>query len=443
MPIVSAAQLVETLRRYQILEPSQLQEVVQQLQPRLEDAQALGRELRKRGWLTAYQYNLLLQGHGRNLMLGGYVLLEPLGAGGMGQVFKARHPKLGRYAALKVIRKDFLAHPDAVRRFQREVQAAAQLCHPHVVMAYDAGQSGSTHFYAMEFVDGIDLARLVKRGGPLPVAQACEFIRQAALGLQHAHERGMVHRDIKPSNLFLSAHGSVIKILDMGVARMHQSDKEEGSGPLTRHGLLVGTVDYIAPEQALDAHSADIRADLYSLGCTLYYLLAGHVPFPGGTATEKLWKHQTEEARPLEQSRPDVPPRVADIVRKLMAKEPAARYQSPAELANALADVALSADQRSHATAQEGRPAREEATIAHVDVSRMVDFANVPGSPGSPEPEDPFAGLALGVARDTLPALHSVRRSPPGADRRLVLFWGVSGALLLAGMAIVLFFLAR
>ena len=203
----------------------------------------------------------------------------------MGEVFKARHPKLGRVVALKLIRKERLDNPAAVRRFHREVQAAAQLEHPHIVRAYDADEAGDLHYFVMEYVEGTDLARLVKRDGPLTVDRACDYVRQAALGLQHAYERGMVHRDIKPANLLLTAKGDVVKVLDMGLARLDRPEKDAGaSSTLTQEGAVMGTPDYIAPEQARDSHTVDIRADLYSLGCTLYFLLAGRVPFPGGTS---------------------------------------------------------------------------------------------------------------------------------------------------------------
>src|SRR5262249_42521945 len=194
-----------------------------------------------------------------------------------------------------VIRRDRLKSPEAVQRFYQEVQAAAHLSHPNIVLAYDAGPAGTTHYLSMEFVDGHDLARVVKERGPLPVAQACDYIRQAALGLQHAHERGMVHRDIKPHNLLVAATPAeqraggpawgVVKILDMGLARLQQGLSEQERG-LTRTGAVIGTPDFLAPEQALNSRAADVRSDLYSLGCTFYYLLAGHAPFHAESLTQ-------------------------------------------------------------------------------------------------------------------------------------------------------------
>jgi serine/threonine-protein kinase len=339
MPSASAASLVDALRQLRLLEPAQLEELVRGMAGRFPEPKALAGELLRRGWLTPYQVNQLLQGRGSDLLLGSYVILERLGEGGMGQVFKARHQKMGRIVALKLIRKDRLTKPDAIRRFEREIRAAAQLSHPNVVTAHDAAQVGDTHFFVMEYVEGIDLAKLVKDTGPLPVEQACAYIRQAALGLEHAHEKGLVHRDIKPSNLLLAVKEGTVKVLDMGVARMLRSPETDDTASLTEDGLLVGTPDYEAPEQARQSNQVDIRADLYSLGCTLYFLLTGRPPFPGGTVGEKLVKHQLDEPEPVEKLNPEVTAPVARIARKLMAKRPEDRYQDPAELITALDEL--------------------------------------------------------------------------------------------------------
>jgi len=384
MSTASTASLVDALRQYRLLEPTHLVEVIASLQVRFFDPKTLAKELIQRDWLTPLQANLLLQGKGQELVLGAYILLAKLGEGGMGQVFKARQHTLGRIVALKLIRKERLADPSAVRRFQREIRAAAHLDHPHIVRAYDAADIDGSHVLIMEYVEGgCDLARLVKLKGPLPVAQACEFIRQALLGLQHAHERGLVHRDIKPPNLLLCADGKTVKILDMGLARVHTPGADgDKTSTMTQEGALMGTPDYIAPEQALSSHDVDIRADIYSLGCTFYYLLAGKVPFPGGSLMEKLLKHQTEEPRPLESIRPDVPPGVAAIVRRLMAKGPQDRFQTPAEVSGALADpesVARS-DTKSFSTSplnprQTAALVSREAVIQAVPLQEQVQTA--------------------------------------------------------------------
>jgi DNA-binding response OmpR family regulator len=285
------------------------------------------------------------------ITLGEYQILEELGRGGMGAVFKARHARMNRLVALKVIDKEYLANPDAVRRFYKEIEAASQLSHPNIVIAYDAGQVDDTHYFAMEYVPGIDLDRLVQQRGRLNIRKACDYIRQAALGLQHAHERGMVHRDIKPSNLIVTiadetavsnskpgaAAEATVKILDMGLARLGSGGSGEGQdGALTQEGKILGTADFMAPEQWRDARKVDIRSDLYSLGCTLYFLLTAQLPFPNAEPMEKMLKHCLDQPTPVEQLRPEVPEKVITVVRRLMAKKPEARYQAPRELAELL-----------------------------------------------------------------------------------------------------------
>src|SRR6516225_2707134 len=355
MAIDSVAAFLEVLRQNQLLEPGQLNEFLPEAR-RFSDPRSVAQALMKKSWLTPYQVNQIFQGQGNSLVLGQYRLLERVGEGGMGQVFKARHQAMGRIVALKVIRKDRLENERAVKRFRREIQMAGQLQHPNVVLAFDADHVGGTHFFAMEYVDGTDLARLVKQGGPLPVATACDHIRQAALGLQHAHERGLVHRDIKPGNLLLSkGEGSIngrptpvkgkrtgggstkplIKILDMGLARL-EDFADEATASISRDGTVMGTPDYMAPEQAKDSHNVDWRGDIYSLGCTFYYLLTGQVPFPGGSNIEKLLKHQMDTPRPIEQLRPDLPAKVRSILNGMLAKRKEDRIQTAGEVASLL-----------------------------------------------------------------------------------------------------------
>jgi WD40 repeat protein len=280
-----------------------------------------------------------------------YRVVGLLGAGGMGAVYRAEHLVMARPVALKVMNPGLLDNPATAERFRREAQAAARLAHPNIVQAYDAEQAGDSHFLVMEYVEGVSLARLAAEKGPLPVREACDYARQAALGLQHAHERGMVHRDIKPHNLMLTPAGQV-KILDFGLARfaLESTAAEAGgqaaappdaaAGLLTQVGLVMGTPDFIAPEQATDAHTADIRADIYSLGCTLYYLLAGDVPFPEKTVMDKLVAHASRPPRPLAEVRRDVPAGLVRVVERMTAKDPARRYQTPAEVAAALTPFA-------------------------------------------------------------------------------------------------------
>jgi hypothetical protein len=275
-----------------------------------------------------------------------YQVLELLGSGGMGAVYKATHRLMQRTVALKVINKDLVANPATVERFHREVQAAARLHHPHIVTAHDAEQAGDVHFLVMEYVQGTDLHKRIARGGPLPIAEACAYVRQAALGLQHAMDNGMVHRDIKPQNLILTPDGQV-KILDFGLAALNREipPAENSSaalaedtmpGRLTLAGAVMGTPDYMAPEQARDAHAADIRADIYSLGCTLYCLLTGEVPFPGGTYIDKIIAHAERSPRPVREFRKDVPKGLVRLLNRMLDKDPVKRPRSPAEVADAL-----------------------------------------------------------------------------------------------------------
>lgn len=355
---VSLREFLKHLTQLELLTADQSRQLAS-LQQRFPAAEALGRELERRGWLTSYQLEQLLVHDGKGLVLGPYVLLCALGEGGMGQVFKAWHRRLGRTVALKLIRKERLGNPEAVRRFFREIRAVSQVSHPNIVHAFDADEVGGTHFYAMEYVEGSDLAAVVRGRGPLPVAEACAYVRQTALGLQHAHERGLVHRDIKPHNLLLThAHAiatigehspggqdgsyGMVKILDLGLARWEAAAKDE-STTMTREGIVMGTPDYIAPEQARSSGKVDVRADLYSLGCTFYFLLTGQPPFPGGSLTEKLLQHQLEHPTRVDAMRPEVPPGVARIVHKLLAKKPEQRFQTPLELAETLANADLTA----------------------------------------------------------------------------------------------------
>ena len=266
-----------------------------------------------------------------------YEILRELGQGGMGTVFLARNTLMGRTEVLKVVSGHLVNRRGIIDRFLGEIRNAAKLHHPNIVAAYTAHQLGESLVLAMEYVEGLDLSRLVKAKGPLPVANSCTYVHQAALGLQHAHEHGMVHRDIKPSNLMLAKQGNrgVVKVLDFGLAKVTSEGAVDAG--LTHEGQMLGTPDYIAPEQISNARRADIRADIYSLGCTLYYLLAGKPPFRGDSLYDILQAHHSMDARPLNLVRPEVSVELAALVAKMMAKEPERRFQTPKELAQALA----------------------------------------------------------------------------------------------------------
>ncbi|MBL8798046.1 MAG: protein kinase [Planctomycetia bacterium] len=282
------------------------------------------------GLLTKFQAEQLLLGKSRGFNLGPYKILERLGTGGMALVYLCENPENRGLFALKVLPTSRAQDEEFLKRFLRESRVTAALDHPNIVKTFDVGHDGKVHFIVMEYIAGAPLHQIVHKFGPLAVERACDYVRQAALGLQHAHENGLVHRDIKPANLILDRSGTV-KILDMGLARIF-SDAEE---VLTR-GVL-GTPDYVAPEQSRDSHNVDIRADIYSLGCTFYYLLGGYPPFPEGTVAQKLQWHQARQPKPLRALRPEVPEDLARLVQQLMAKEPDQRPQTPAAIAAALA----------------------------------------------------------------------------------------------------------
>ena len=287
-----------------------------------------------------------------------YEVFGLIGRGGMGNVFQARHRMMNRTVALKVIKGEFVRRPESVDRFQREITAAAQLAHPNIVTAYDAEQAEDVHYLVMEHVDGVDLARMVLQRGQLPIDEACEYARQAAVGLQHAHERGMVHRDIKPHNLMVTEDGTV-KILDFGLASLAPAaapqdvDVDEHS-ELTAAGSIMGTPDFISPEQAKDARSADIRSDLYSLGSTLYFLLSGRPPFHEGSVMTRLRGHASGTPAALETLRHDLPEQLIATVARMMAKNPSERFQTPAEVAEALAPFLRSGPRQQNSRPKSG-----------------------------------------------------------------------------------------
>jgi WD40 repeat protein/serine/threonine protein kinase len=348
----------ELLRTGNLLSIDELAEVLRDVAPaEFHEAKEFARWLVERKWITRWQAQRLLTGN-NSFLLGKYLLLERLGAGGMGTVFKAREQKgLGRVLALKVMSDTLLGDEQAVARFHREIRSAAALVHPHIVATFDADSVAGKHFLVMEYVDGENLQALAKRRGKLPLAEACEYIRQAALGLAHAHDHGMIHRDIKPANLLVSASPlskggpggvapptpdspttPIVKILDFGLARL--ANETHGDTALTQTGQIMGTPDYIAPEQARDTKAADIRSDIYGLGCTLFRLLAGEVPFKGKSAMEKLMARALEEAPRIRSLCPDLSVEFDDCVARMMARDPAARFQTPAEVVAAMAHFA-------------------------------------------------------------------------------------------------------
>ncbi|MBX9623116.1 MAG: SUMF1/EgtB/PvdO family nonheme iron enzyme, partial [Gemmataceae bacterium] len=354
------ATFLAAIRSTGLLTPDQFRELVGWAGRERADVGGVAKEVFARGWLTPYQIKQTYRGGGRDLTVGRYVLLELLGEGGMGRVFRADDTRLGRTVALKIIRPERLSNPAAMARFDAEMKALGKLDHPNVVRAFDAGQAGDAHFVVMEYIDGADLTKLVRDRGPLPVAEACEYVRQGALGLQHAHDNGLVHRDVKPSNLIATADGKTVKLVDLGLARLNDDGADSR---VTREGYVLGTPDFLAPEQARDPGGVDGRADVYALGATLFYLLTGKVPYDAETAADKLVRHLTAPPPSLLADRPDAPPGVERVIHWCLAKRAADRPQTPAELAAALQPFTGGADPVAYYAPPAAAPTDELAAL--------------------------------------------------------------------------------
>ncbi|NQU36679.1 MAG: serine/threonine protein kinase [Actinobacteria bacterium] len=300
------------------------------------DAGGLADRLVDEALLTRWQADKLLEGRHKGFMVGKYKLLGHLGTGGMSTVYLAEHLLMHRRVAIKVLPKARGADTESsyLERFHREAQAIASLDHVNIVRAYDIDNEGDTHYLVMEYIDGLDLNIIVRDSGTLDYITAARYIKQAARGLQYAHSVGLIHRDVKPANLLVDSEG-VVKILDLGLARFI-AEEEKKSLTVAYDENVLGTADYLAPEQAIDSHGVDARADIYGLGCSLYCLLTGHPPFTEGTLTQRLMSHQKDPPPSIYDDREDAPPGLVEICLRMMAKKPADRYQTCAEVARVL-----------------------------------------------------------------------------------------------------------
>jgi serine/threonine protein kinase len=362
----------------------------------LPDARSLALRLVDTGRLTSFQADAILEGRATRLFIGQYTILNRLGAGGMGKVFKARHRSMKRIVALKMLSRDASESGDHTERFQREVEAIAQLSHPNIVMAYDAGEVENGLYLVMEYVDGRDLASDVSQGGPLSMADAVNCIVQAARGLGCAHDHGIVHRDVKPANL-LRASSGVVKVTDLGLAHLGNSPLSPGNASLTLAGSILGTADYIAPEQALDSASIDHRVDIYSLGCTLFFLLAGRPMYFARSLMALLLRHRDSPIPSLSHVRADVPGELDEIYRRMVAKRPEERYPTMAEVV-ALLERVQEAVSLSSERPLDGGPAQRSTSPTGVtkvlDPSVPTDSADFhlsdshPGETVPPTPSD-------------------------------------------------------
>jgi serine/threonine-protein kinase len=419
--------LLIALKRVRLLSPEQIAEITRELVPIHEDPTDLVDYLQQIDWLTAYQVQQLFEGNWEGLSLGPYQMLSRLGEGGVSEVFRSWDTLRGREVALKVMRQDLNDETDAIRQFERELVAVTRLNHPNIVKTYDANQIGRLNYFAMEFIDGTDLQKYVTQTGPLPLEYACDFIRMTAQGLQHAYQMGMVHRDIKPANLFLinpppdpngppptrRGPDPFIKILDWGLARLLPT---EGEAKLSDPSLdpdrdmLIGTADYIAPEQSRDASLVDTRSDIYSLGCTFYFLLAGQPPFPGNSLMQKLLAQQEEEPVPIQELRPDVPDEVALVIQKMLAKNPNERYQIPLLVVAPLRHYTLSALGTPGSVIRSSQGASPGARpSSSLNVARPGTSLGLSGN-------RPASTPTLGQRPASRPTLGGLRRDPPATD---------------------------
>jgi serine/threonine protein kinase len=377
----TADRLLQLLARSGLFEREDLRQITNAI-PRdsRKNTQKLVDHLVDQKHLTSFQAAKLLKGTWQGLVLGPYHVLAPLGRGGMGSVYLARNSRIAPNAetekaeipalvALKVLPPKRAKEEDrTLARFLREMDLCRRVSHPHVTKTFEAGDIQGVHYIAMEYIRGTSLAQVVKDGGPLPAPRAARFFAEVAAGLAHAHEKGIIHRDLKPSNLMVTPNGHA-KILDLGLALTVNEELPADKMIVGGQGYVVGTMDYIAPEQVDDATLIDFRADLYALGCTIYFALTGQPPFPGGTSIEKMKRHRTAFAVPVSDLNPTVPVAFARVVEKLMEKDPERRYQSADQLREALLpwttdDAELPMDVDPHLTESEALRQLEEQQVA-------------------------------------------------------------------------------
>ena len=337
MADLSVDAFLDYVERSSLVEPDALQKSIAALRDKhagqLPPTSDVAAHLIDSGLLTHWHVEKLLDRKHKGYFLGKYKLLRHVGSGGMSTVYLAEHTLMHRQRAIKVLPKSKVNDSSYLDRFHREAQATAALDHPNIVRAYDLDNDGDTHYIVMEYIEGKDLNTIVKQEGPLPLELACNYIAQSAEGLAHAHSVSLIHRDVKPANLLVDPKG-VVKILDLGLALF--SDSEEASLTVAHNENVLGTADYLAPEQAVNSHRVDHRADIYGLGCSLYFVLTGHPPFPEGSLAQRIAKHQSQMPEDIRKDRPDCPRDLADICMKMMQKRPEKRYANMRDVADAL-----------------------------------------------------------------------------------------------------------
>lgn len=440
-PLIDAQTFVEHLVKSGLLNSEEMTRLSAE-GPETEEGLEVARFLVRKGMLTKFQAERLLACRSDGFHLGQYRLLDEIGRGGMGRVYKALHMTMRRNVAVKILTSQLTLTEQARDLFQREIRAVAKLNHPNIVSAFDANQIGELCYLVMELVDGPNLAELVKERGQLPIDQACDFIRQTAVGLAYAHEQGLIHRDIKPANLLVQTTevGPLIKILDFGLARITEpgeNGQSDGLSEFSNEFTVMGTPDYVSPEQCRDKKNVDGRSDLYSLGCTFYFLLTGKVPFPGGTPVEKILKHYSDKPADIRFLRPDIPENLAVIIEKLLQKSPADRYANAKELVSALNRVAL--------TQSDWRPPESKLIRRKLDSGLHAIFDNSDELWRNITDESSSNTIAnVGAStRETATGKALRQLEMPRFKRRNDLLWLVLSTIILMGVCATVFYFLR
>lgn len=374
--VPTAEGFLKTVLKSGLLDRGQLQEALRDVdKSRRDDPRALAEHLVRKGKLSRFQAGKILRGRGKGLILASYQVLSPIGRGGMSTVYLARDDRSGELVALKMLPPSrWRKEERLLARFQREMELSRRVAHPHLAWTYESGFCLGVYYIAMEYIPGKNLSKVVAENGPLKVPRAARLMAEVASGLEHAHNQGLIHRDLKPSNIMITPNDHA-KVLDLGLALMEGEEAEQSV--IGGQGYIVGTMDYIAPEQTTDATGVDGRADIYSLGCTLYFALTGQPPFPGGSGRDKVRRHRQEEPRPLRELAPDVPAGFAQLLERMMAKDPAQRPPSA---------VAVEEELRSWATEDAVLPldSREDApyhdSIAVLQASEPSAEYSLPSS---------------------------------------------------------------